>query len=94
MHRGRNTAPLLSPARGPLRRAQSGMAPSHIPTSVCFASLSGERGLNKVILAAKPANRCEIADNKTVTSITSRIVGAPDVAPEAGSRTVASLGAC
>ena len=68
-HKWRNTTPPLSPAR-PLRRAQSCMAPSQVLTP---ARLTLERaGVDKIILAQKPNSRCEIADNKTVTSITSR----------------------
>ena len=70
MHRRRNMSPLLSPAL-PLRRAQSGLAPSQILTRV--QQLSSGLASTSIILAPQPNDRCEIADNKTVTSITSRM---------------------
>ena len=48
------------------------MAPSHRPTTVWFPH-SQVSGTLQPHSAPKPTNRCEIADNKPVTSITSRI---------------------
>jgi len=69
-HKWRNTTPLLSPAR-PLRRAQSCMAPSQILTPARLTPRASRRRQDHS--RPKLNSRYEIADNKIVTSITSRM---------------------